>query len=158
MTPEQKLALEAENAALKKQLDEATARDKAAKAQARHGEHTAFAEGLLKEGKLLPGNKDMAVAMLDFMAGQEQVVEFGEGEAKKPLVDAFKAFLQSQPKQVEFAEISADKGRKGAGSGEFAAPRGYDVDPARLALHQKALAYQEAHKVDYVTAVAAVSA
>lgn len=104
-------ALETENAALKaKELAFAEA-DKKRVSDARHTEHAAFAEGLVKEGKLLPAHKDMTVATLDFMAGQEAAVEFGEGDAKRPLLDAHKAFLLAQPKQVEFAEVSgSDKG------------------------------------------------
>ncbi len=104
-------ALETENAALKaKEVAFAEAEKKRA-ADARHTEHAAFAEGLVKAGTLLPAQKDVAVATLDFMVGQETTVEFGEGDAKKPLVDAFKGFLQAMPKQVEFGEKAGnDKG------------------------------------------------
>jgi len=104
-------ALETENAALKaKELAFAEAEKKRV-SDTRHAEHAAFAEGLVAAGKLLPAHKDVTVATLDFMAGQETAVEFGEGDTKKPLVDAHKAFLLAQPKQVEFAEVSgSDKG------------------------------------------------
>lgn len=104
-------ALETENAALKaKEVAFAEAENKRA-ADTRHTEHAAFAESLVAAGKLLPAHKDVTVATLDFMAGQETAVEFGEGDAKTPLLDAHKAFLQAQPKQVEFAEVSgSDKG------------------------------------------------
>jgi len=104
-------ALEAENAALRaKEVAFAEAEIKR-KADARHTEHVAFAEGLIQQGKLLPTHKDVTVATLDFMAGQEAVVEFGEGDAKQPLLDAHKAYLSAQPKQVEFGEITgSDKG------------------------------------------------
>lgn len=111
VTPEEKAALEAENAQMKQQLAESVARDKAAKAEARHTTHAAFAEGLVKEGKLLPVNKDVTVATMDFMAAQDATVEFGEGDARKPLLDAYKASLQANPKLVEFSEVAgADKG------------------------------------------------
>ena len=104
-------ALETENAALKaKELAFAEAEKKRV-SDTRHAEHAAFAEGLVAAGKLLPAHKDVTVATLDFMAGQETAVEFGEGDAKTPLLDAHKAFLMAQPKQVEFAEVSgSDKG------------------------------------------------
>lgn len=149
-------ALEKENAEMRAREAAFAEVDKKRKADSRHAANASFAEGLVKEGKLLPGHKDMAVAMLDFTEGQEQVVEFGEGDAKKPLAEGFRAFLQAQPKQVEFAEMGHDKGGKG-GAVEFAAPAGYQVDQGRLEVHQKALSYQEVHKVDYVTAVKAVS-
>ena len=157
MTPEQKAALEAENATLKQQLAESAARDKAAKAAVTHAAHLAFADGLVKEGKLLPGNKDVTVAALDFMANQEQTVEFGEGDARKPLIDAFKASLQASPKLVEFGELGGVE-QEVAGTVNFAAPSGYEVDADRLVLHGKALAYQAANKTTYEAALAAVSA
>lgn len=104
-------ALETENAALKAEQVAFAEADKKRRSDARHTEHAAFAEGLIKEGKLLPASKDVTVATLDFMAGQEAVVEFGEGDAKKSLVDAHKAFLAAQPKQVDFGEAAGkDKG------------------------------------------------
>lgn len=155
VTPEQKAALEAENAQLKKQVADAAARDKAAKSTAMCAQHAAFAETLVQAGKMLPAQKDVAIATLNFMEGQERVVEFGEGDAKKPLAEAFKEFLQAMPKQVEFAEVG--KGEQGkSAAGEFAAPRGYEVDQARMAIHLKALEYAEKHQCEYVTAVKAV--
>lgn len=156
VTPEEKAALEAENARLKLEIDAAKARDKASASSGRHATHVAFAEGLVGAGKLLPANKYVAVATMDFMADQEQVIEFGEGDAKKPLLDAFKDFLTAQPKQVEFAEVGA--AGDAAGVVSFAAPQGYGVDASRLELHGKALAHQAQHKTTYEAALAAVSA
>ena len=106
VTPEQKAALEAENAALRARVAEGEARDKASAAAARHAAHAAFAEPLVAAGQLLPAQKDVAVALLDFVAGQEATVDFGEGDQKKPLVDAFKEFLQAVPKQLEYGEFA----------------------------------------------------
>jgi len=157
VTLEEKAALEAENAQMRQQLADAAARDKSTKAAAKHAEHAAFAEALVQEGKLLPVNKDVTVATMDFMAAQDATVEFGEGDAKKPLLDAYKASLQANPKLVEFGEVSG-AGSDASGTVNFAAPSGYDVDADRLALHGKALAYQTANKTTYEAALAAVSA
>jgi len=157
VTLEEKAALEAENAQMRQQLADAAARDKSTKAAAKHAEHAAFAEALVQEGKLLPVNKDVTVATMDFMAAQDATVEFGEGDAKKPLLDAYKASLQANPKLVEFGEVSG-AGGDASGTVNFAAPSGYDVDADRLALHGKALAYQTANKTTYEAALAAVSA
>lgn len=157
VTPEEKAALEAENAQMRQQLADAATRDKAAKAATKHAEHAAFAEALVQEGKLLPVNKDVTVATMDFMAAQEETVEFGEGDAKKPLLDAYKASLQANPKIVEFGEV-AGAGGDAEGTVNFAAPQGYGVDSDRLALHGKALAYQSANKTTYEAALVAVSA
>jgi hypothetical protein len=103
-------ALEAENVALKKASADFAEAEKKRASDALHAGHVAFAEGLIKEGKLLPVDKDVTVAALDSLAGQERVVEFGEGDAKKPLVEAYKAKLQAQSKLIEFAELAGGKG------------------------------------------------
>ncbi|MDP2805503.1 MAG: hypothetical protein Q8O24_06125, partial [Gallionellaceae bacterium] len=160
MSAEEKLEmarLKAENEKFKADQIAFAEADKKRKTDALHAGHLAFAEGLVKDGKLLPAHKDSTVATLDFMAGQEDVVEFGEGDAKKPLLDVHKEFLLAQPKQVEFAEVSG-AAADAVGVVNFAAPSGYGVDSDRLALHNKALAYQSANKTTYEAALAAVSA
>lgn len=69
-------------------------------------ENAAFAEGLVKEGKLLPANKGAVVAILDFCTKGE-AIEFGEGDARKSQapVEIFKALLQAGPKVIEFGEL-----------------------------------------------------
>lgn len=106
VTPEQAAALAAENAQLKAQVAEASARDKAARVAGIHTGNAQFAEGLIKAGQLLPAEQAVAVAALDHFATQESVVEFSEGEVKKPLGDGFKAFLSGLPKRIEFGEIA----------------------------------------------------
>jgi len=153
VTPEEKAALEAENAQLKTQLA-------AVKSATVHASNLAFAEGQIAAGKLLPADKDMVVATLDHFAALEKAIEFGEGKDKAPLVDAFKTFVGALPKRIEFGETATSAKALGAvdGTVEFAAPDGLSVDGERQALHRKALAYQDEHKTDYVTAVRAVSA
>lgn len=137
VTPEEKAALEAENAQLKQRLAQADAREKESAAAKRHGEHLAYAELLVGEGKLAPKHKDAVVAFLDFSDG-ETALEFGEGDAKQPLASAFKTFLGDMPKVVEFGE-SATKGKSGKGGdvnvAEFAEK---STDPDRLNLHVRA--------------------
>jgi hypothetical protein len=153
VTPEQLAALEAENAQLKSEL----AANKTAQI---HDTHASFAETLVTGGQLLPAQVEVAVATLDYLAGQESVIEFGEGDAKKPLIDGFKEFLSGLPQRIEFSETATST--KAAGdrtdSVEFAAPHGYAVDADALAIHGKAVAYQAANKTDYLSAVKAVSA
>lgn len=111
VTPAEKAALEAENAQLKERLAASDQAIRDARSERVHHAHTSFAEGLIAAGKLLPAQAGVAVAALDFFASQEQAVEFGEGDEKKPLIDAFQTFLESLPKQVEFSEL----GRRSAG-------------------------------------------
>lgn len=156
VTPEEKAALEAENAQLKAQIADATAREKAAATARRHADHASFCAALVTEGRLVPGLAPVIVQTLDFVAGQEQVVEFAaEGGAKTPLATALQDALKAAPKLIEFAERAADKDAANAAVA-FAAPQGMTVDAAALDTHRKALAYAESHKVDYVAAVAAV--
>ena len=110
VTPEQAAALEAENAQLKTKVADAEARDKAARIDIIHTGNAAFAESLVQAGKLLPVEQAVAVAALDHFATQDSVVEFSEGDVKKPLGEGFKAFLGALPKRVEFGEIAKPEG------------------------------------------------
>ncbi|MBN8461629.1 MAG: hypothetical protein J0M01_02250 [Dechloromonas sp.] len=160
VTPDEKAALEAENAQLKERLAASDAALLAQKTAQIHAGHAAFAEGLVSAGQMVPAQQAVAVALLDTLAAQETPVEFGEGDARAPLLDAFKAFLAGLPKRVEFSETAT--GRRAAATGEarveFAAPQGYGVDAEALATHRKALAWQAEHQTDYLTAVRAVAA
>lgn len=142
-------ALEEEN----KQLKEREANQRKAGI---HSANMSFMETLLKGGKVLPAYKDAFCAALDFLEGQESSVEFGEGDAKQPVAKVIKEFLEKLPAQVEFKEVAGGQNESLA-AGYRGAP-GYTVQLDRLDLHQKALAYAEAHNVDYVTAAQAVGA
>lgn len=158
VTPEEKAALEAENAQLKQKLAQRDAADREAQAAKRHQDNAAFAEGLVGKGVLAPKHKDAVVAVLDLAAtpgADGRSVEFGEGEAKQPLASAVKTFLGDMPKVVEFAEqATKDKASKGGAvdDAEFAE----SADPERLKQHQAIQAHMAAHKVDYATAARAV--
>ena len=160
VTPEQKAALEAENTQLKDQLAQSSAREAKNVADQAHAGHVAFCEGLAAKAQLLPAQMAVAVAALDHLAAQAAPVEFGEAEAKAPLLDGFKAFLAALPEQVSFGEAATSGRAAGAqdASVAFAAPSGYGVEPLAMALHAKALAHQKAHAaMSYVDAVKAVS-
>lgn len=159
VTPEEKAALEAENAQLKTQLADAEAAARTMKTAQIHAGHTAFAETLVAAGQMTPAEQGVAVALLDTLAAHESPVEFGEGDDKAPLIDAFRAFLSGLPKRIEFAETATGARASQSFAGiAFAAPAGYGADADSLAVHQKAVAWQVEHKTDYLTAVNAVSA
>lgn len=135
VTPEEKAALEAENARLRAQLA-------ASDAATRHQGNVAFAEGLLTSGRLAPAHQGMAVAVLDFMGSQAEVIEFGEGDDKAPLADAFKAFLEGLPVAPEFSEEVATKERAANGVVDFAdstsiahAAVAYQTEQAERGIH-----------------------
>ena len=120
MTPEQQAefdALKAENTALK--ANEATLKtqvasfaeaEQKAKTEAAHADNVSFAEGLVKDGKLAPGAKDGAIALMDQLAAQTQTVEFGEGDAKTSMTPlaVYRKQLSDAPKLVEFGEHGGD--------------------------------------------------
>jgi len=150
--------LETENTRLKNEQAAFSEAEKKRGADVRHAAHVVFAEAQVAAGKLLPAQLDVAVATLDFMSGQDQSIEFGEGDAKKPLADAFKAFIEANPVLVSFGEAAAAESAAQGHTVEFSAPGGYTVDAERLELHHKALAYQSQNKTTYDAALTAVSA
>ena len=152
VTPEEKAALEAENAQLKQRLAASDAKKKSAAAAKRHGEHLAYAEQRVGEGKLAPKHRCAVVAFLDFADG-ETAVEFGEADARQPLAAAFKGFLGDMPKLVDFGETATkDKAGKGgdANVAEFAEK---STDPDRLNLHVRATELAAEKGIPYEQAV-----
>lgn len=123
---------------------------------ARHQENAAFAESLVKDGKLLPASQDKVVAILDALPS-EASVSFAEGGEKLAPAEALRQVLKAQPQVVTYGELDLPGSPADARPAAFAAD-GRSVDPAQLAIHNKALAYQRQHPgTDYLTAVQAVS-
>lgn len=71
--------------------------------------HTAFIDGLVKEGRVLPRER---AGLISFMASLEPgVVEFSETDGQsisKDRLEVFKESLKARPVAVEFQERSAD--------------------------------------------------
>ena len=98
VTKEEADRLRAENLRLQQ---EATARQR----NERHAANVAFAEQ--HTGKFKPVHKDAVVAFLDFAESpgtDGQTVSFGEGDGRKPLAEAFRAFLADCAPVVNFGE------------------------------------------------------
>jgi len=149
---------DAQIAALQAQLDAKTQAESTAKVQALEKENADFSESLVTDGKIAPAEKSIITAMLDALdrdsAGAP--VEFGEGDAKQPLKEAVKSKL-SDANANTFAHLFSESAAKPqTTSANFDAPAGTSIDADRLALHQQALTYSEAHKVDYPTALMAI--
>lgn len=103
------MSLTAEQQAKQKELDQREAALKKEEGNHKHTSNMEFAEGLVKDGKLLAANKAAVVAVLDFAAGvtEGDTIEFGEGDAKKteaPLA-TIKTLFSGMPKVIEFAEL-----------------------------------------------------
>lgn len=125
-------------------------------AEIAQADNAAFAENLVQEGKLLPASKDKVVAILNELGG-EATVSFAAGAEKLTPASALKEVLNAQPKIVSFGEMDLPAGQGEGRPASFAAD-GRDVDPARLAQHNKALEYQRTHPgTDYIAAVNAVA-
>lgn len=60
-------------------------------------------DALKRTGKLAPASEELARAILS--AGDSQVVTFADG-AEKPVAETFLAFLETQPKIIEFSELA----------------------------------------------------
>jgi hypothetical protein len=150
---ERQAELDRQQQDLQTRQDEISARE----AELAKREHADFAESLIRQGKLLPRDKD---GLVEFMAAlpKDATLEFGEGEARQKTTNAdwFHRFLQGLPKQVEFGEVGGGSGDE-AGVASFAAPGGYAIDAGRLDLHNRALAYQQQHQCGYEDAVKAVA-
>lgn len=133
------------------------ARLAAREAEIAHASHAAFAEQLVQEGRLLPALKDKVTAIFDALPGHAAVA-FAEGAEKISTGAALREVLQALPKVVSFGEADLGEDPAGAQGGVAFASDGRAVDPASLALHQKALAYQRKNpNTAYMDAVAAVS-
>lgn len=122
----------AEFAEEQKRLNDEKSAAARAKAQRESAE---FVDGLVKEGKVLPAQRQGLVA---FMASQsaEGVVEFGEGDktVKKPSAEWLRDYLKAQPKVIDFAE-------RGKGDGA-AQPDNEDAQD----IAKRAVEFQESEK------------
>lgn len=135
------------------------AREKAAAERAakeRHAANVSFAEGLFKEAKIKPEGKALLVGVLDAL-DSDDVVSFGEGAGEMTPRAALLKILDTAQPLVSLGEIAADDGKPIEGKlASFAAPAGYEVDPARAAIFQKAKALQtENPKLGWMDAVRA---
>lgn len=150
VTPDQAAALQAENDRLKAQLEEGA---KAAR-QARHAEHVAFSETVHLPAERRP----VVVALLDHLAeaGAGKPVEFGEGDARKPLAAELRTLLTNLPAPVEFGEFAtaaraADTAARGGAAGGLS-----NDQVARRARELRARAEERGEVLSYGEAVDAV--
>lgn len=129
-------------AELKKLQDE----QNAALRDGAHEQNAEFAEGLVKEGRLKPADKDLVVKVLDFAEYPDDVTaDFGEGSKKQPLSAALRAFFTAVlPKQIQGGEMA-----KGETPSGLAADFAEASDPEALSHHQRALALAAKEGIPY---------
>jgi hypothetical protein len=148
VTPEDKAALEAENTRLRAELAQN-------RADAVNAANVAFCERLVG---LPTAAQPVLVQTFNHLDALPQPLEFGEGEARAPLVTQLKALLASLPPMVQAGEAAT---RERAAS-DAAAASADDVQfadsatPERLAQHKAIKAHMAEHKTDYPSAARAV--
>lgn len=160
----QQKALDEQAAALalqKKELDGREAAIANQEAALRKTGHADFAEALCVTGQLLPAQKATVVEIMSQLDGINQIADFAAGDPNhgKTGADLFRAFLATQPKQVEFKRISPTTGGADAGGGvDFASPPGSEVHAESMDLYRLATQYQRDHPgVDICDAAKAVA-
>ena len=104
VSPEEKAALEAENARLRQELS-------ANRVAQVHAANVAFCDALVG---VMPAWRSVAVATLDHLGALESPVQFGEGDAKGALLDGFKSMLAALPAAVQFGESATAAKAAGA--------------------------------------------
>jgi hypothetical protein len=98
-----------------------------------------FCDGLVLQGRLLPVHRGLVRELLE-RASDDQAVSFTEGEASLSLGHraALMRLLSHTPPFLMFGEFAPASGDDEPGAGPFQAPPGYQVDPARADLMDRA--------------------
>lgn len=105
-------------------------------------------DAMIKAGRLVPSFKPALLAFMESLAAEQKPLEFSEGANKITVGRAewFRKFLDLAGKVVTFGEVAPTEEHGELGATRFTFAPGAKVDRARLELHDKALAYQDAHK------------
>lgn len=153
--PDPALALDERAAQLDQREQAIAAREAAAEkaaADARHAENVSFAEGLVNDVKLAPAGKALVVGLLDHLDATA-AVSFGEAGDLTPAA-AFRQLLSGGAPIVSLGEVGGKPAGDDKSYTSFAAPAGYEVDPARAELYAKAKAIQDKNpELDWMAAV-----
>ncbi|MEW5727730.1 MAG: peptidase [Pseudomonadota bacterium] len=127
-------------------------------AKHRRADNEHLLDQLIKDGRFVATQRDQVLAFMDGLDHATATIDFADADGKTVKVsplDAYREQLKKSPKVVEFGEIAgADKA---AATIDFACAPGSLADQDRLALHQRALAFQAKNPgTDYIAAVKAV--
>ena len=114
---------------------------------ARH-QHEIAIEKLIASGRVLPMNKGQ---LLDFVSSVDDgsAVSFSDGESKGK-AEWILSYLAGQPEVVSFGEMGIDREAPAAPAN---IPHGFAVDPDRHALHSNANALAQSEGIPYLDAV-----
>lgn len=129
---------EARDALKAEKVSFADFRTKAAQAEAE-----GVIDAAVKSGKLLPKQKEMAVA---FLMAQTGTIKFGDEE--KSMAAMFAEFIDASPPKVDTSERANGSVDDGEGTDEFEGDPGAEVDSRALKLQEAdpKLAYADARK------------
>ena len=164
MTEQEAALLREQNAAKDREIAELKAADAKRKAEAVQADNVAFAEAMASEARI-PAALKGQVAAIGTQLQSTPDVEFGEGDAKKPLHELFRDLLRALPQQVEFGEqATRDRAAADAATATVDTDKASDTpvefaegaDPDRVAQDKRIRAYAATNKVDYATAAHAV--
>jgi hypothetical protein len=118
----------------------------------RKADALSFAESQVSAGKLAPAGKDKVAFLLETLSAPD-VLSFGEGDKAETPAAIFKGLFDKAGTIVSFGEFAKAE-EKSTATLSFAAPTGYAVDQASLALHERAVSLQaENPNLSYVDAV-----
>lgn len=102
-----------------------------------------FCEGLIADGRVVPGLKNTVSTLLKTL-GCIGSIDFAEGE-QKPAAELLKDLLTALPKAVHYGEVATDVSGPAPERMDFTVAPGYTVSTEDLAKLQKAKAYMAAH-------------
>lgn len=154
MTEEEAARLREEGAAKDRQIAELQAAEAKRKEAGVLADNVAFAESMASETRI-PAALKGQVAAIGAQLQSTPDVEFGEGDAKKPLHELFRDFLRALPKQVEFGE-QATRERAADSAEDTPVEFSEGADPTRLDQDKRIRAHAKQHGVSYATAAHAV--
>lgn len=102
-----------------------------------------FAQGLVKDGKLLPSEEQPMVELLLALPADNKPLSFSQAgtTVSKPAGDVLRDLLRALPQRIDYREKSAHQDA-GTAAVSFAAPRDALVDTSRNDLYARATQYQ----------------
>ena len=157
VTDEEAAQLREQNAALQRKNEELQRAEHERAAEAIRQENTAFAESMAREARI-PSAMAGQVAAIGAQLQSTPDVEFGEGDAKKPMHVAFQDLIKALPPSVAFGETATRERAGNVTDKANTTPVEFSegADPDRLAQDQRIRAYAKQHGVPYTAAAHAV--
>ena len=157
VTDKEAAQLREQNAALERQNEELRRVANERVAEGVRQDNVAFAETMVSERRIPTAMKGQ-VAAIGTQLQSTPDVEFGEGDAKKPLHQVFRDLLQALPQSVEFGEFATRQraADDADDADETAVEFAEGADPERLALDKRIRDHAKAHGISYASAANAV--